>query len=69
MRRSGGAEVSQNGRDFGATALTALPPLDTLAALTPLQYGDLTTLGLTGWTSANLSSWILKLMNVSTGLR
>lgn len=34
----------------------------------PLQYGDLTALGLTGRTAAGLSSWMLKLVNVSTGL-
>jgi YidC/Oxa1 family membrane protein insertase len=42
--------------------------LDTLAALTPLQYGDLAALGLAGWSPAGLSSWMLELINVSTGL-
>jgi YidC/Oxa1 family membrane protein insertase len=48
----------------------APPPdaLDTLAALTPLQYGDLAALGLAGWSPAGLSSWMLELINVSTGL-
>ena len=57
--------------DDAVTQVVALPPsetLDTLAALTPLQYGDLTALGLTGWTPAGLSSWMLELVNVSTGL-
>jgi YidC/Oxa1 family membrane protein insertase len=39
-----------------------------LAALTPLQYGDLAALGLAGWSPAGLSSWMLELINVSTGL-
>jgi len=42
--------------------------LDTLAALTPLQYGDLAALGLAGWSPAGLSSWMLEFVNVSTGL-
>ena len=42
--------------------------LDTLAALTPLQYGDLTALGLTGWGPSGLTTWMLELINVSTGL-
>ena len=42
--------------------------LDTLAALTPLQYGDLAALGLAGWSPAGLCSWMLELVNVSTGL-
>ncbi|KAI0308351.1 hypothetical protein B0F90DRAFT_163704 [Multifurca ochricompacta] len=55
-------------------ALTTVSPLpssetlDTLAALTPLQYGDLAALGLSGWSPAGLSSWMLELINVSTGL-
>ena len=57
--------------DDAVTEVAALPPadtFDTLAALTPLQYGDLTALGLTGWTPAGLSSWMLELVNVSSGL-
>jgi YidC/Oxa1 family membrane protein insertase len=57
--------------DDAVTQVAALPPsetFDTLAALTPLQYGDLTALGLTGWSPAGLSSWVLELVNVSTGL-
>ncbi|KAN0134340.1 cytochrome oxidase [Lactarius tabidus] len=57
--------------DDAVTQVAALPPsetLDTLAAFTPLQYGDLTALGLTGWSPAGLSSWMLELVNVSTGL-
>jgi YidC/Oxa1 family membrane protein insertase len=42
--------------------------LDTLMALAPLQYGDLAALGLAGWSPAGLSSWMLELINVSTGL-
>ncbi|KAH9957468.1 60Kd inner membrane protein-domain-containing protein [Lactifluus volemus] len=42
--------------------------LDTAAALAPLQYGDLALLGLSGWSPAGLSSWMLELVNVSTGL-
>jgi len=42
--------------------------LDTLAALAPLQYGDLAALGLAGWTPAGLSTWMLELVNVSSGL-
>jgi hypothetical protein len=42
--------------------------LDTLVALTPLQYGGLAALGLSGWSSVGLSSWRLELMDVSTGL-
>jgi YidC/Oxa1 family membrane protein insertase len=42
--------------------------LDTAAALAPLQYGDLAVLGLAGWSPAGLSSWMLELVNVSTGL-
>ena len=42
--------------DAAAMQVTALPPPDTLAVLTHLQYGDLTALGLTGWTPAGLSS-------------
>jgi YidC/Oxa1 family membrane protein insertase len=42
--------------------------LDTLAALTPLQSGDLAALGLAGWSPAGLSSWMLELINVSAGL-
>lgn len=42
--------------------------LDTLTALTPLQYGDLAALGLAGWSPAGLSSWMLELINVSAGL-
>jgi len=41
--------------------------LDTLAAFTPLQYGGLAALGLVGWSSVGLSSWVLELMDVSTG--
>jgi YidC/Oxa1 family membrane protein insertase len=53
------------------TQVTALPPsetFDTLTALTPLQYGNFTALGLTGWSPAGPSSWVLKLVNLSTGL-
>jgi YidC/Oxa1 family membrane protein insertase len=42
--------------------------LDTLAALAPLNYGDLAALGLAGWSPAGVSSWMLELINVSTGL-
>jgi YidC/Oxa1 family membrane protein insertase len=42
--------------------------LETLAALTPLQYGDLAALGLAGWSPAGLCTWMLELVNVSTGL-
>ena len=55
-----------------AAAPLSPPPhsdaLDTLAALAPLQYGDLAALGLAGWSPAGLSSWMLELVNVSTGL-
>jgi len=34
----------------------------------PLQYGGFAALGLAGWSFAGLSSWILELINVSTGL-
>ncbi|KAH9065594.1 60Kd inner membrane protein-domain-containing protein [Lactarius vividus] len=57
--------------DDAVTQVAALPQsdtLDTLAALAPLQYGDLTALGLAGWSPAGLSSWLLELVNVSTGL-
>jgi YidC/Oxa1 family membrane protein insertase len=42
--------------------------IDTLAALAPLQYGDLAALGLTGWSPSGLSTWLLELINVSAGL-
>jgi YidC/Oxa1 family membrane protein insertase len=55
-----------------ATAIVpASPPsdaLDALTALTPLQYGDLAALGLAGWSPAGLSTWLLELINISTGL-
>lgn len=57
--------------DDAVTQVAALPQsdtLDTLAALAPLQYGDLTALGLAGWSPAGLSSWLLELVNVSSGL-
>ncbi|KAH9033060.1 60Kd inner membrane protein-domain-containing protein [Lactarius hengduanensis] len=57
--------------DDAVTQVAALPQsdtLDTLAALAPLQYGDLTALGFAGWSPAGLSSWLLELVNVSTGL-
>ncbi|KAH9044309.1 60Kd inner membrane protein-domain-containing protein [Lactarius pseudohatsudake] len=57
--------------DDAVTQVAALPQsdtLDTLAALAPLQYGDLTALGLAGWSPAGLSSWLLELVNVSAGL-
>lgn len=57
--------------DDAVTQVAALPQsdtLDTLAALAPLQYGDLTALGLAGWSPAGLSSWLLELVNISTGL-
>jgi membrane protein insertase Oxa1/YidC/SpoIIIJ len=34
----------------------------------PLQYGDLAALGLAGWSPAGLSSWMLEIINVLTGL-
>ncbi|KAN0107036.1 hypothetical protein V8E52_010544, partial [Russula decolorans] len=37
-------------------------------ALTPLQYGGFAALRLAGWSPAGLSSWMLELINVSTGL-
>jgi len=51
-----------------ASSLSQPDALDTVAALTPLQYGDLAALGLAGWTPAGLSSWMLELINVSTGM-
>jgi YidC/Oxa1 family membrane protein insertase len=51
-----------------ASPLSQSDALDTLAALTPLQYGDLAALGLAGWSPAGVSSWMLELINVSTGL-
>ncbi|KAH9964165.1 60Kd inner membrane protein-domain-containing protein [Russula dissimulans] len=42
--------------------------LDTLAALAPLQYGDLAALGLAGWSPSGLATWMLELVNVSSGL-
>lgn len=51
-----------------AVTLPQSNTLDTLAALAPLQYGDLAALGLAGWSPAGLSSWLLELVNVSTGL-
>ena len=57
--------------DDALTQVAALPQsemLDTFAALAPLQYGDLTALGLVGWSPAGLSTWLLELVNVSTGL-
>jgi YidC/Oxa1 family membrane protein insertase len=56
-----------------AQATSSLPSssdaLDTtIAALAPLQYGDLAALGLAGWSPAGLSSWMLELINVSMGL-
>jgi YidC/Oxa1 family membrane protein insertase len=51
-----------------ASPLAQSDALDTLAALTPLQYGDLAALGLAGWSPAGFSSWMLELINVSTGL-
>ena len=49
-------------------ALSQSDTLDTLAALAPLQYGDLAALGLAGWSPAGLSSGLLELVNVSMGL-
>ena len=57
--------------DDAVTQVAALPQsdtFDTLAALAPLQYGDLAALGLAGWSPAGLSSWLLELVNVSSGL-
>ncbi|KAI0003838.1 60Kd inner membrane protein-domain-containing protein [Russula compacta] len=51
-----------------ASSLPQPDALDTLAALTPLQYGDLAALGLAGWSPSGLSTWMLELINVSTGL-
>jgi YidC/Oxa1 family membrane protein insertase len=53
-----------------ASSLPVPDAVDTtsLAALVPLQYGDLAALGLAGWSPAGLSSWMLELVNVSTGL-
>lgn len=57
-----------------AEAIAPFPPLsqpdalDTLATLTPLQYGDLAALGLTSWFPSGWSTWMLELINVSTGL-
>ncbi|KAI9455898.1 60Kd inner membrane protein-domain-containing protein [Lactarius psammicola] len=57
--------------DDAVTQVAALPQsdtLDTLAALAPLQYGDLTALGLAGWSPAGLSSWLLELLRNSGAL-
>ncbi|TFY73544.1 hypothetical protein EWM64_g10466, partial [Hericium alpestre] len=43
--------------------LAALPP-----SLTPLHYGDLAALGLTGWSPAGLSVQLIELINVATSL-
>jgi len=43
-------------------------PTETLASLSPLQYGDFAALGLTGWGPGGLARWGLELFNVSTGL-
>lgn len=51
-----------------ASPLLQSDTVDTLAALAPLQYGDLAALGLAGWTPSGLASWMLELINVSTGL-
>jgi YidC/Oxa1 family membrane protein insertase len=51
-----------------SVSVTQSDALDALAALPPLQYGDLAALGLTGWTPAGLSTSLLELINVSTGL-
>lgn len=51
-----------------ASPLPQSDALDTLAALTPLQYGDLTALGLTSWAPAGMCTWMLELVNVSTGM-
>ena len=51
-----------------ASPLSQPDALDTLAAFTPLQYGDLAALGLASWYPSGLTSWMLELINVSTGL-
>jgi YidC/Oxa1 family membrane protein insertase len=51
-----------------ASPLPQSDALDTLVSLTPLQYGDLAALGLTSWAPAGLCTWMLELVNVSTGL-
>ncbi|KAH9178548.1 60Kd inner membrane protein-domain-containing protein [Lactarius sanguifluus] len=58
--------------DDAVTQVAALPQsdtLDTLAALAPLQYGDLTALGLAGWSPAGLSSWLLELVNLPFSIK
>ena len=39
-----------------------------LSFLTPLKSGDLAALGLAVWSLASLSSWMIELINASTGL-
>ena len=51
-----------------ASPLLQPDTIDTLAALAPLQYGDLAALGLAGWSPAGLATWMLELINVSAGL-
>lgn len=54
--------------DAGVAEASPLLPsdaIDTLAALAPLQYGDLAALGLSGWSPAGLSTWLLELINVA----
>ena len=41
---------------------------DTVAQITPLQFGDLTALGLGGWSPIGLSQHLLEAINVTTGM-
>lgn len=39
-----------------------------MAALTPLQYGDLASMGLMGWTPAALFRYVIQFIHISVGL-
>ncbi|EKM52397.1 uncharacterized protein PHACADRAFT_260745 [Phanerochaete carnosa HHB-10118-sp] len=58
------AEIVQ---DTIATPLSS-SALDTVAQITPLQYGDLAAMGLASWSPAGLCQWFLEVSQVASGL-
>jgi hypothetical protein len=61
-------EVIPDAFTDAASTLTDVAHAVAAAGPSPLHWGDLTALGLTGWGPVGLSVWMLEAINVGTGL-
>ncbi|KAF9027842.1 hypothetical protein BDZ89DRAFT_987081 [Hymenopellis radicata] len=54
--------------DVVASSLPGVSADAIMAALTPLQYGDLASMGLMGWTPAALFRYVIQFLHISVGM-